>query len=176
MSRLLTLVIVIIVILLGVTFHLRNDQLVVLDYFIGSKEFYLSAWLIAAFTIGAILGLLASLPILFKLNRDNAKIAKQLKTALPASTAWMNTSSMAVSGSNLKAPSSRGQCRPTQARRQRLRRPPTMDAGQKPRSESLVPWEPPAGFTQRRHGVGVGSQARKAPTHIPWSGRGNQGV
>ena len=79
MSRLITLAIVIVVILLGVTFHLRNDHLVVLDYFVGSKEFYLSAWLITAFTIGAILGLLASFPLLFKLNRDNAKIAKQLK-------------------------------------------------------------------------------------------------
>jgi len=62
-----------------VTFHLRNDQFVVLDYFVGSKEFYLSALLIASFTLGAILGMLAGLPIFFKLNRDNAKIAKKLK-------------------------------------------------------------------------------------------------
>ncbi len=79
MSRLTTLAIVIVVILLGVTFHLRNDQFVVLDYFIDSKEFYLSALLIASFTIGAILGMLASFPVIFKLNRDNAKLAKQLK-------------------------------------------------------------------------------------------------
>ena len=39
MSRLLILVLILAVILFGVVFHLRNDQLIVLDYLVGSKEF-----------------------------------------------------------------------------------------------------------------------------------------
>ena len=79
MYRLLILILVLIVILLGVVFHLRNDQLVVLDYLIGSSEFYFSIWMVSAFSIGAILGLVSSLPVIIRAKRENARLMRRLK-------------------------------------------------------------------------------------------------
>lgn len=79
MSRLLILILIFAVILLGVVFHLRNDQLVVLDYLVGSSEFYFSVWLVSAFTIGALLGLISSLPVILKTKRENTRLQKQVK-------------------------------------------------------------------------------------------------
>lgn len=81
MSRLMILILVLAVILLGVVFHLRNDQLVVLDYIVDSKEFYLSIWLVVVFTLGVVLGILASLPLILKLRRKNAKLQKQVRVS-----------------------------------------------------------------------------------------------
>lgn len=79
MSRILILALIFAVILLGVVFHLRNDQLVVLDYLVGSSKFYFSVWLVFAFTIGALLGLISSLPIILKMKRENARLQKRAR-------------------------------------------------------------------------------------------------
>lgn len=79
MSRLLILVLILAVILLGVVFHLRNDQLVVLDYLVGSRKFYFSVWLVSAFTFGALLGLISSLPVILKTKRENARLLRRMK-------------------------------------------------------------------------------------------------
>ena len=79
MSRLLILVLILAVILFGVVFHLRNDQLIVLDYLVGSKEFYFSVWLVSAFTFGALLGLISSLPVILKTRRENARLLRKIK-------------------------------------------------------------------------------------------------
>lgn len=81
MSRLLILILIIAVILLGVVFHLRNDQLVVVDYLVGSSKFYLSVWLVCAFTVGALLGLVSSLPVILKVKRENARLKKRVKVS-----------------------------------------------------------------------------------------------
>jgi putative membrane protein len=80
MTRLLIVILIFTVILLGVVFHLRNDQLVVLDYLVGSSEFYFSVWLVSAFTVGALLGLVASLPVILGAKRENARLQKRVKT------------------------------------------------------------------------------------------------
>ncbi len=81
MSRLMKVLLVLSVVLFGVVFHLRNDQPVVLDYFVSSKEFYLSVWLVIAFTFGVFLGILASLPLILKLKRKNARLQKQVQVS-----------------------------------------------------------------------------------------------
>ena len=79
MSRILIPLLVLVVILLGVVFHLRNDQLIVLDYFIGSNEFYFSIWLVSAFALGAILGIVSSIPMILKLKRDVLRLERAVK-------------------------------------------------------------------------------------------------
>lgn len=79
MSRLLILSLIFAVILLGVVFHLRNDQLVVLDYFVGSSKFYFSVWLVCAFSLGALSGLLSSLPLILKMKRQSASLQKRAR-------------------------------------------------------------------------------------------------
>jgi putative membrane protein len=81
MSRLLILFLIFAVILLGVVFHLRNDQLVVLDYLVGSSKFYLSVWLVSAFAIGAILGMISSIPAILKVKRENARLQRRVKVS-----------------------------------------------------------------------------------------------
>jgi uncharacterized membrane protein YciS (DUF1049 family) len=58
---------------------MRNDQPIVLDYFIGSSEFYFSVWLVAAFALGAILGMLSILPIVVKLKREILQLNRAVK-------------------------------------------------------------------------------------------------
>ncbi len=74
------IVLVLIVILIGLAFHLRNEQLVVVDYYLGNNEMPLSLALVVALFIGAVLGALSGLPILIKLKRDKARLGRQLKT------------------------------------------------------------------------------------------------
>lgn len=81
MSRLLVLILVFAVILLGVVFHLRNDQLVVLDYLVGSSKFYFSVWLVCAFTAGALLGMVSSLPVIFRMKRETAALRRRVKVS-----------------------------------------------------------------------------------------------
>lgn len=79
MSRILIPILVLVVILLGIVFHLRNDQLVVLDYFLGSNEFYFSIWLVSAFATGAIVGMLSTVPIILKSKREKLQLQRTLK-------------------------------------------------------------------------------------------------
>jgi putative membrane protein len=79
MSRILIPILVLVVILLGVVFHLRNDQLIILDYFLGSSESYFSIWLVGSFAIGAILGMLTVIPTILKSKREILRLQRDLK-------------------------------------------------------------------------------------------------
>lgn len=81
MYRILMPLLMLVVVLLGVVFHLRNEQLIVLDYIIGSSEFYLSIWLVTAFAAGAILGMLSAMPIIIKFKRENRHLLRKTKVA-----------------------------------------------------------------------------------------------
>ena len=74
---------VLVVVLLGLAFHLRNEQLVLVDFYLGSFEFPLSLTLALTLLAGAALGVLAGLPAWLKLKRDNAKLGRQLKKVQP---------------------------------------------------------------------------------------------
>ena len=70
---------ILLVVLIGLAFHVRNGQLVAVDYYLGSSEIPLSMALAVALFGGAILGVLSGLPAWLKLKRDKAKLNKQLK-------------------------------------------------------------------------------------------------
>ncbi len=70
---------ILLVVLIGLAFHVRNGQLVAVDYYLGSSEIPLSMALAVALFGGAILGVLSGLPAWLKLKRGKAKLNKQLK-------------------------------------------------------------------------------------------------
>ena len=70
---------VLLVVLLGLAFHLRNEQLVVIDFYLGSFELPLSLALAVTLLAGAVLGVMAGLPAWLRLKRDKAKLGRQLK-------------------------------------------------------------------------------------------------
>ena len=74
---------ILLVVLLGLAFHLRNEQLVVIDFYLGSFEIPLSLALALTLLAGALLGALAGLPARLRLKRDKAKLGKQLKRFQP---------------------------------------------------------------------------------------------
>ena len=70
---------ILLVVLIGLAFHVRNGQHIVVDYYLGSGEIPLSMALAVALLGGAILGVLSGLPAWLKLKRDRAKLNRQLK-------------------------------------------------------------------------------------------------
>jgi len=65
--------------LIGLAFHLRNDQLVDLDFYLGSVSLPFSFYVITALCMGALLGGLSMLPRLLWLKRENARLQKRLR-------------------------------------------------------------------------------------------------
>jgi uncharacterized integral membrane protein len=77
--------ILIFVVVLG--FALRNSQPVTVHYFLGYIwEAPLVVLLLAAFVLGAFLGLLALLPALFRLRRERSKLRRDLDGMIDANT------------------------------------------------------------------------------------------
>ena len=74
---------ILLVVLIGLAFHVRNDQLVMVDYYLGNHEIPLSLALAVALLGGAILGVLSGLPSWLKLKRDKARLGRQLRTYQP---------------------------------------------------------------------------------------------
>ncbi|MEW6132949.1 MAG: lipopolysaccharide assembly protein LapA domain-containing protein [Pseudomonadota bacterium] len=68
-------------------FALQNSQPVTLHYFFGYVwEAPLVALLLAAFTLGAFLGVLALLPTLFRLRGERTKLRRELDSMIDANT------------------------------------------------------------------------------------------
>lgn len=79
MSRILKLGFVLLVMVVGLAFHLRNDHPVMLDFYLGSVSLPFSLYVIGAVCIGALLGILSVLPRLFWLKRENASLQRHIK-------------------------------------------------------------------------------------------------
>lgn len=77
--------ILIFVVVLG--FALQNSQVVTLHYFLGYVwEGPLVVLLLAAFVLGALFGLLALLPTLFRLRRERIRLRRELDGMIDATT------------------------------------------------------------------------------------------
>ncbi len=79
MSRIAKLVLVVVVLLLGLIFHLKNNQLIELNYYLGSIELSLSLLVVLVLCVGAFLGVMASLPVIIKLKRSQMKLNRQIE-------------------------------------------------------------------------------------------------
>ena len=74
---------ILLVVVVGLAFHVRNDQLILVDFYIRNFEIPLSLALAMALLSGAILAVLSGLPSWLKLKHDKAKLGRQLKTYQP---------------------------------------------------------------------------------------------
>lgn len=78
MARILfQLIFVLAVAALGLAFHIRNDQLVNLDFYFRSLEIPLSWSLVGSFACGAIIGFLVMVNSVLRLRAENRRISKQ---------------------------------------------------------------------------------------------------
>lgn len=83
MSRVIRLLFLLVVLLAGIAFHLRNDAPVVLDYYTGVASLPFSVWLLLALTAGAVLGVLACLPSLVRGQVQNGRLRRRLQVLEP---------------------------------------------------------------------------------------------
>ena len=78
MSRLAKICLFLFMILLGLLFHLRNQQSVQIDYYLGTLDFALSAIVVIVLCVGVILGFVVEIPAKIGQKRENARLRKQL--------------------------------------------------------------------------------------------------
>lgn len=78
--RVTYIVLALIILLVGVLFTSRNNQLVSVDYLIGqSGELYLSFWLISSFILGGVLGVFACSSTILRLKTQKKRTEKKVK-------------------------------------------------------------------------------------------------
>ena len=73
------LIFIIIVLLLGLAFHVKNHQLVTLNYYIGEIQLSFSIVIVLAISVGVVLGILVSVPIIIRNRQLNSKLEKEIK-------------------------------------------------------------------------------------------------
>lgn len=81
MSRLLKLSLVLVVFLIGLAFHLKNDHYVSFNYYLGSIDLPFSFFVVSALALGAMLGVLACMPLVLTLKRENMKLSRRASLA-----------------------------------------------------------------------------------------------
>jgi len=81
MMRIVALLVLLLVIALGLTFSVMNAEPVNLDYYFGSAAIPLALLLVAAVVLGALLGVIASLGVIFRLKRDNNRLRRGVRLA-----------------------------------------------------------------------------------------------
>jgi len=81
MTRIAKLILIFIILLIGLAFHLKNNQLIELNYYVDVINLPMSWLVVIVLFIGAMLGVLASLPIIIKLKRDKIKLERQIKNS-----------------------------------------------------------------------------------------------
>ncbi len=78
-KRIVYIGVFIIVLLLGLILFSKNNQLLTFDYLVGSREWSLAWLLFLSLCLGAVLGMLACLPMLIRLKREKRKLEKSVK-------------------------------------------------------------------------------------------------
>lgn len=81
MSRIAKLILVFVILLIGLAFHLKNNQLIELNYYVDVISLPMSWLVVLVLFIGSMLGVLASLPIIIKLKRDKVMLERQIKNS-----------------------------------------------------------------------------------------------
>lgn len=82
MSRIAKMIIVLAILLFGLAFHLKNNFPIELNYYVGTTPpLPLSVIVVIVLCLGAMLGVLASLPTIIKLKQQKLKLEKQIKNS-----------------------------------------------------------------------------------------------
>jgi len=81
MTRILSFLMILAIIVLGLFFGNINAANITLDYYWGTANMPLSIALVMSLLVGAILGVLASLTLMIRLRHQITKLRKEIKTA-----------------------------------------------------------------------------------------------
>ena len=73
------LIFIIFLLLLGLVFHVKNHQLVTLNYYVGEVQLSFSILIVLAVCVGVLLGILASIPIIIRNKQLNSRLKKEIK-------------------------------------------------------------------------------------------------
>ena len=73
------LIFIIVMLLFGLAFHVKNHQLVTLNYYVGEIQLSFSIIIVLAICIGVLLGILASIPIIIRNKQLNSRLEKEIK-------------------------------------------------------------------------------------------------
>jgi len=73
------LIFIIFLLLLGLAFHVKNHQLVTLNYYVGEIQLSFSIIIVLAVCVGVLLGVLASIPIIIRNKQLNSRLKKEIK-------------------------------------------------------------------------------------------------
>ena len=73
------LIFIIFILLLGLVFHVKNHQLVTLNYYVGEVQLSFSIIIVLAVCVGVLLGILASIPIIIRNKKLNGRLKKEIK-------------------------------------------------------------------------------------------------
>ena len=77
MTRVLYLAVAIIVALIGLALHVRNDTYVVVDYVLGTVDMSLSWVIVGALVGGALLGVVGMMASILRLRYANGRLARR---------------------------------------------------------------------------------------------------
>jgi|TARA_B100000959_G_C14717240_1_gene515382 uncharacterized membrane protein YciS (DUF1049 family) len=73
------LIFIIVVLLFGLAFHVKNHQLVTLNYYIGEIQLSFSIIIVLAICVGALLGILVSIPMIIRNKQLSSRLEKEIK-------------------------------------------------------------------------------------------------
>lgn len=79
MKRILVFLLVIVVIVTGLIFSVLNADKVMLDYYFGRGEYPLALIMVLSLAVGALLGVIASLGMVFKARGELRRLRKDIK-------------------------------------------------------------------------------------------------
>ncbi|MBY5268000.1 LapA family protein [Spiribacter salinus] len=81
MKRLVWLALALVVIAIGLSFAMLNPAATELDFYFGRLALPLSLWLVIAFAIGALLGMVAALGIITKQRWQLARLRREVASS-----------------------------------------------------------------------------------------------
>ena len=79
MKFIVKLILIIFILLFGLAFHIRNHQLVTLNYYVSEIQLSFSVIILIAISIGVLLGILVSIPIIIRTRQRNSRLEKKIK-------------------------------------------------------------------------------------------------
>ncbi|PWG63466.1 lipopolysaccharide assembly protein LapA domain-containing protein [Spiribacter halobius] len=81
MRRLIALVIAVLVVALGLSFAMLNAESAELNFYFGQLSMPISLWMVIAVVVGAVLGVLSSVGMVFRQRRQLARLRRQIADA-----------------------------------------------------------------------------------------------
>jgi uncharacterized integral membrane protein len=78
MSRIAKISLIVLVVVFGFLIHIKNNQIIEFNYYIGSLNLPFSLFIVLSLCTGGFLGILVTLPVLIKLKQSKSKLKKQV--------------------------------------------------------------------------------------------------